>query len=79
MVAPTIRVAAIAAAPQGLDLGVGLDLFHLDRSGTAYGTIFATPRGLDLFLGKEIVRGISFGIVGSKKGLGVALVWSTVL
>jgi dienelactone hydrolase len=79
VVAPTIRVGALLASPQGLDIGVGLDIVHFDRSASAFGTIFATPRNVDLFFGKEIVRGFSIGILGSKRGPGVAFVWSTVL
>jgi hypothetical protein len=77
--APTLRVGMLVGAPQGFDIGAGIDLVHFDRSASSYLTVFATPRSIDAYLGKEIVHSFSIGLLGSKRGLGVACVWSIVL
>jgi hypothetical protein len=77
--APTIRLGFKIDTRRGLDLGIGLDLFKFDRRGDSFSTLFLTPRGPELFAGRRISQGISIGFVGSPRGLGGALLWSTVL
>jgi len=77
--APTVRLGFKVDSASGLDIGIGLDLLKLDRRGDAFSTLFLTPRGPQLFLGKSIGGGISFGVFGSQRGAGAGLFWSTVL
>jgi dienelactone hydrolase len=79
LVAPTIRLGGMFRTPDEFDIGIGVDIIHFDREANTFGSIFASPRGLDLYLGRKIVGGFSLGAVGSTRGLGVGLVWSTVL
>lgn len=77
--APTVRIGVMAGSLGGFDLGGGLDLFKLDRRGEEFGTLFITPRGPQIFVGKVISRGLSFGANLSTRGFGVGLMWSAVL
>ncbi|RYG43298.1 hypothetical protein EON79_17230, partial [bacterium] len=43
--APTLRLGVSADPLRGLDVGIGLDLFRLDKRGDAFGTAFLSPRG----------------------------------
>jgi dienelactone hydrolase len=79
LVAPTIRIGALLATPNDVDLTGGLDLIHFDRLSKNFGSLLATPRGLRLFVGHQIGPGFSFGVVGSGRGIGVGFLWSTVL
>jgi pimeloyl-ACP methyl ester carboxylesterase len=76
---PTLRIGALAGYPTGLDLGVGIDFVHFDRPGNFFGSLFVTPRGLRILLDRKITAGFSAGIEGSTRGVGVGLLWSTVL
>ena len=76
---PTLRIGALAAVPTGLDIGAGIDVVHFDRPGNLFGSVFATPRGLRILLEQKIAEGLSFGLDGSTKGVGVGLLWSIVL
>lgn len=77
--APTIRVGFKVDSVRGLDIGIGIDLFQLDRRGDMFSTFFLTPRGPELFAGYHFGEGISVGFTASSPGLGVGLLWSTVL
>ncbi|AIE84857.1 alpha/beta hydrolase family protein [Fimbriimonas ginsengisoli] len=77
--APTVRLGFKVDTARGLDLGIGLDLYKFDRRGDGYATLFLTPRGPELFAGRRIAQGLSIGFVGSPRGLGGAILWSTVL
>ena len=60
-------------------LGVGLDLLKFDKKGDTFTTLFVTPRGPQLFLGRSIAQGFSLGAIASTRKSGVALLWSAVL
>ncbi|HWD41600.1 MAG TPA: hypothetical protein VG944_22345 [Fimbriimonas sp.] len=77
--APTVRIGGLLSTPQGADIAIGIDFIHLDREGKGFGSFFATPRGIRLYLGREIAQGLSIGFVGSGQGVGVGLAWSVVL
>lgn len=79
LAAPTIRLAAMFDTPDLFNIGVGVDVVHFDREADAFGSIFATPRGIDLYLGHRVLGGFSIGAFGSTRGVGVGFVWSTVL
>ena len=76
---PTMRIGALAGVPTGLDVGAGIDFVHFDRLGDTFGSLFVTPRGLRILLDRKILDGISIGLDGSTRGVGVGLLWSTVL
>ncbi|RYG35326.1 hypothetical protein EON81_13090, partial [bacterium] len=75
--APTLRLGISADPLRGLDVGIGLDLFRLDKRGDAFGTAFLSPRGPSLFIGQRLGGGFSVGVVGSAKGASVGAFWST--
>ncbi len=79
LIAPTIRFGALVDTPAEVNLAAGLDLVHFDRLATNFASLFATPRGLRLFVGHHLGQGFSLGAVGSGRGIGVGFVWSTVL
>jgi len=77
--APTLRLAAQAMTSVGFDIGIGVDLFRTHEVEPFFGTFMVTPRGAEMFMGKEISNGISFGIVGGTRGAGIGVFWSTIL
>lgn len=77
--APTVRLGFKVDTASGLDIGIGLDLLKFDKRGEAFSTLFLTPRGPQLYLGRTIGRGISLGAFGSQRGAGLGVFWSTVL
>lgn len=79
VVAPTIRLGLKLDAPYGPDLIVGLDLLKFDVRGDAFASFFVSPRGPQLFIGTKVSQSVSLGIIGSVRGAGVGLLWSTVL
>jgi hypothetical protein len=77
--APTLRVGFKIDSARGFDLGVGLDLLKFNRTGDAFATFFVTPRGPQIFIGRQVFTGVSLGFVGSSRGFGAAFLWSSVL
>ena len=77
--APTIRLGLKVDTGNGFDLGVGLDLLKFDQRGDTFASLFVTPRGPQLFLGRSLSQGFSVGLIGSTRKSGVALLWSAVL
>jgi alpha-beta hydrolase superfamily lysophospholipase len=77
--APTIRLGIKVDSGNGFDLGVGLDLLKFDKKGDTFTTLFITPRGPQLFLGRTIAQGFSIGAITSMRKAGAALLWSAVL
>jgi len=77
--APTIRLGLKVDTGNGFDIGVGLDLLKFDKKGDTFMTLFVTPRGPEVFLGRDISQGFSLGVIGSTHNGGVALLWSAVL
>jgi len=77
--APTIRLGLKVDTGNGFDLGVGLDLLKFDQRGDNFMTLFVTPRGPELFLGRNVSQGFSVGVIGSTHNSGAALLWSVVL
>lgn len=77
--APTIRLGLKVDTGNGFDIGAGLDLLKFDKKGDTFLTLFATPRGPQLFLGRDVSQGFSIGVIGSNHKSGLALLWSAVL
>ncbi|HWA83010.1 MAG TPA: alpha/beta hydrolase family protein [Fimbriimonadaceae bacterium] len=77
--APTVRIGGIANTATGFDLVAGLDLIKFDRRGDGFATLLISPRGPELFVGRRIDSRISFGVLGTRRTVGVGLFWSTVL
>jgi hypothetical protein len=77
--APTIRLGLKVDTGNGFDIGAGLDLLKFDKKGDTFMTLFATPRGPQLYLGRDISQGFSVGVIGSTHKSGLALLWSAVL
>ena len=82
LVAPTLRLGALAGAPNGFDLAAGIDVVRFGSRGDAFASFLITARGPQLFLGRNIVQGFAVGAIGSFGGrarLGVGAFWSAVL
>jgi hypothetical protein len=77
--APTIRLAIKFDYPTGFDLAAGIDLLRLNAQGTAFTSFFLTPRGPQVWMGQTLSNGFAIGVTGSLRGLGVGVLWSTVL
>lgn len=77
--APTLRIGFKLDSKAGFDLGIGLELLKFDRRGDSYSALFVTPRGPQLFVGQKFAQGASVGTTFSNRGIGIGLLWSTVL
>jgi hypothetical protein len=77
--APTVRIGGIANTATGFDLAAGIDLIKFDRRGDGFGSLLLTPRGVGAFIGRRIDTRISFGILGTRRRIGIGLFWSAVL
>lgn len=77
--APTIRMGAQFNADTGLDIGAGLDVWKADPKGNVFSTIFITPRGTNLYIGRKVDRAISIGIAIAPSRTSFGVMWSTVL
>lgn len=77
--APTIRLGLKVDTGNGFDIGVGLDLLKFDKRGDTFMNLFVTPRGPELYLGRDITQGFSVGVIGSTHQSGLAVMWSAVL
>ncbi|MDR3690558.1 MAG: hypothetical protein P4L46_14365 [Fimbriimonas sp.] len=77
--APTIRLGVKVDTGNGFDIGVGLDLIKFDKRGDGFTSLFLTPRGPQLFVGKTIYPAVSVGVIGSTHSVGIGLLWSAVL
>ena len=82
LVAPTVRIGALASAPNGFDLAAGLDLYRFDPRGDGFVSALITPRGPQLFAGRMIFPGLAFGGIAKLSGrnhFGLGVFWSVVL
>lgn len=77
--APTIRLGVQFDFRSGMDIGFGVDVGSLGRERQYTITPFITPRGVKLFLGTRAGRQVAAGVILDRKGLGVGVLWSTVL
>lgn len=77
--APTIRLGLKVDTGNGFDIGVGLDLLKFDKRGDTFMTLFVTPRGPEIYIGRDVSQGFSVGVIGSTHNSGAALMWSAVL
>ncbi|MCC7229793.1 MAG: alpha/beta hydrolase family protein [Fimbriimonadaceae bacterium] len=76
---PTLRIGVEGSTSNGMDIGVGIDLWKSNRSGDWMGTGLITPRGPQLFLGYRVSAGLSIGASIGTKRVGAAIFWSRVL
>lgn len=77
--APTLRIGAEVATGFGFEIVAGLDLVRPRGRGSVFLSVFGSPRGPRLFLGSSIDQGWSAGVVARPRGVGFAVLWSTVL
>lgn len=82
VVAPTLRLGALASAPNGFDLAAGIDVFRFDPRGDGFASLLLTARGPQIFIGRSIAQGFAIGAIGSFGGrsrIGIGAFWSAVL
>jgi hypothetical protein len=77
--APTVRVGAPVNTINGLQLGAGIDIWRANARGDAFSTLMATPKGVQLFLGFRLDRGLAVGGFATTRGIAPGVFWSTVL
>lgn len=77
--APTLRVGVLANTEDGLQIGAGVDIFHVGPKNSFFSTVIATPKGLDLFAGFSLGHGFAAGGFASRRQASVGIWWSTVL
>lgn len=76
--APTVRIGVSGIYGDGMQVGLGVDLWR-SRRDDFLGTVLATPKGVQIFLGARLDRGVSVGFFGSNRGVRIGAMWSTVL
>lgn len=77
--APTIRVGVDANAISGVQVGIGLDIWRSNVGADAFGNLMFTPRGMELFVGRNIDRGLAIGLTVTRRGLSPGAFWSAIL
>lgn len=77
--APTLRLGAPMNLENGLQVGIGLDFWKSDEAGTAFGSIFWTPKGPQAFIGVKAGSGFAAGVSILPKRTAPAILWSFVL
>ncbi len=77
--APTIRVGALYSGKNGIDIGVGIDLFRSNARADFILSALFTPRGPVGFGGMRIGTGFYLGVTVGTKRVSPGLIWSTVL
>lgn len=75
---PTVRLAMVADTAQGLQVGIGLDIWRSNVNSDAFATALLAPKGLALFVGHKINQGLSLGVVAMPRRAAPGLVWSVV-
>ncbi len=79
LLAPTIRLGALASSPDGFDVVAGIDILKFDPSGKSYASFLLTPRSPVVWFGTTIGTGLNLGVSVSNRRVGFGLLWSTVL
>ncbi|MBS1709576.1 MAG: prolyl oligopeptidase family serine peptidase [Armatimonadetes bacterium] len=75
---PTVRLGLVADTTQGLQVGVGLDVWRSNVASDAFATVFLAPKGLSVFVGHKVNQGLSLGAVAMPRRAAIGLVWSVV-
>ncbi len=76
--APTVRLGGISSTDSLVQLGVGFDLWRSSND-RFVSTLFATPRGPQLFFGGRVDQSISVGLFAGPRKVSLGVVWSRVL
>jgi len=77
--APTIRLGLQWNPETGTQVAAGLDVWRSNATAESFGTIMATPRGMQGFLGHRIGRDFAFGVSVLPKKTTFGVFWSVVL
>ena len=75
---PTVRLALMADTAQGLQVGLGLDVWRSTVNSDAFATVMLAPKGLSIYVGHRINQGLSLGVVAMPRRAAPGLVWSVV-
>ncbi len=78
-VMPTLRAGMTLSQFNGLQVGIGFDLWRTPVGSRLFGTILATPRGPQVFGGYQLQSGLSVGVIASPRRISPGLFWSIVL
>ncbi len=77
--APTVRIGVKVDTSSGFQVGGGVDLFRIESRVHAFTSLFVTPKGPYIFLGHQVATGTAIGFSIGGRGIGGAVLWSSVL
>lgn len=77
--APTVRIGVLADPLDGVQVGLGVDVWRLTPNGELTAAVFATPRDVQVLLGFEVSRGLWASGVFKTRRTTWGLFWHTVL
>lgn len=76
---PTLRLTVQYDLREGMDIGVGLDIWSTGAKREIAATAILTPRGPRMFIGRRVDRSLSMGFSFSDDGGSFGIMWSAVL
>lgn len=77
--APTIRIGALADPLDGVQVGMGVDLWRISPDGKLTASVFATPRDIQGILGFEVSRGLWLSGIAKTRRTTWGVFWNVVL
>lgn len=77
--APTIRLGVSLYPERGLQVAAGIDFWKGDKAGNIFASLQFAPRGIQLFLGRRLDRGLALGVFAGSGGIAPGMFWSIVL
>jgi len=79
LAAPTIRLGAIYDGQDGLQVAAGADIWKFTPKGDVFLAGLLSPRGGRLYLGLQVSRGLSVGVIGTTRKVTWGTFWNAVL
>jgi dienelactone hydrolase len=77
--APTIRLGVSLYPERGLQVAAGIDFWKGDKAGDTFASLQFAPRGIQIFLGRRLDRGLALGVFARSGGIAPGFFWSIVL
>lgn len=77
--APTIRLGIQANTATRVQIALGVDVWRSNTKGDVVGTLLATPRGPQFFLGGKLDKGLMVGATFAQRRTALGVFWSMIL
>jgi dienelactone hydrolase len=77
--APTIRLGVSLNPDTGLQVAAGIDIWRGDAAGNYFASFQVAPRGVQVFAGKRLDRGLAIGVFLRVSSITPGVFWSIVL